>query len=537
MPTHVARYSSPEQALGQPIDGRSDVYSLALILAEAVTGTVPFAARSTVATLSARVGRLMPVSADLGALAAVLERAGRPDPADRSTAAEFGRGLVRAAEKLPRPTPIPLVVTSPFEDDPSQLRRPNDPTGGVDRPRGRARRGAGRPARRPPTSTTAGAAVTEPAEPTVADTPEERAAGASMAGAADVAAARPRSADLDPPPPPPPSGPPLAPAAGRPGTRRRTTRCAASWPRWPSRRPRSASRRPPATDAPAAGRRPRRSDGAAGDPPDVARGAPASVAGGCRGSSRSPSSAALAGLGFLALRLFQVPTHPVPELVGADEAAALAQIEDFDWEVEVRRDRSDEFPTPGEVIRTAPVAGDDLAEDEPFLIVVSEGPEFRVLDDLAGLTLAEAETRLAEQRLVALPATEQADEDVPAGSVDLVVGAVRRRPRGRRSGAPRHRGPAGRVDRAGAANRADPRRPDRRTGDGGAGGHPARGDGGRAGLQRRHPDRQRGVGRPAGRHRRHRPRHRGDDHAVEGRRPRDRPGARRPRPCSRPATR
>jgi eukaryotic-like serine/threonine-protein kinase len=83
VPTHVARYSSPEQALGQPIDGRSDVYALALVLVEAVTGTVPFAARSTVATLSARVGRLMPVSADLGPLAAVLERAGRPDPADR----------------------------------------------------------------------------------------------------------------------------------------------------------------------------------------------------------------------------------------------------------------------------------------------------------------------------------------------------------------------------------------------------------------------------------------------------------------------
>src|SRR5829696_1459863 len=124
VPTHVARYSSPEQALGQPIDGRSDVYSLALILVEAVTGTVPFAARSTVATLSARVGRLMPVSADLGPLASVLERAGRPDPADRSSASELGRSLVRAAEKLPRPSPIPILVASRFDEDPSQLRRP-----------------------------------------------------------------------------------------------------------------------------------------------------------------------------------------------------------------------------------------------------------------------------------------------------------------------------------------------------------------------------------------------------------------------------
>ena len=142
VPTHVARYSSPEQALGQPIDGRSDVYSLALILVEAVTGTVPFAARSTVATLSARVGRLMPVSADLGPLAAVLERAGRPDPADRSTAAELGRSLVRAAEKLPRPAPIPLLVSIVVHRRPEPVATSQRPDGRCRSPAARARRGA-----------------------------------------------------------------------------------------------------------------------------------------------------------------------------------------------------------------------------------------------------------------------------------------------------------------------------------------------------------------------------------------------------------
>ncbi len=132
--THVASYASPEQALSLPIDGKSDVYALCLVMVEAVTGSLPFASDSTVATLSARVGRLMPVSADLGSLAAVLEHAGRPEPEDRSTAAEFGRGLVKAAEKLPRPEPLPLLSSGLFDVPVEQLRNPDDPTGGVVRP-------------------------------------------------------------------------------------------------------------------------------------------------------------------------------------------------------------------------------------------------------------------------------------------------------------------------------------------------------------------------------------------------------------------
>ena len=83
MPTHVAWYAAPEQALALPVDGTADVYALCLSFHEAVTGTVPFKSDSTVAALSARIGRLMPVSADLGPLASVLERAGRPDPDER----------------------------------------------------------------------------------------------------------------------------------------------------------------------------------------------------------------------------------------------------------------------------------------------------------------------------------------------------------------------------------------------------------------------------------------------------------------------
>ena len=108
----TARYASPELAKGEAVDGKSDVYSLALTLVESVTGEVPFAGETTVATLMNRLDRLMPVSAELGPLAAVIERAGRPDPTERSSAAELGQGLIAAAEKLPRPAPLALVATS-----------------------------------------------------------------------------------------------------------------------------------------------------------------------------------------------------------------------------------------------------------------------------------------------------------------------------------------------------------------------------------------------------------------------------------------
>ncbi|WP_040493272.1 PASTA domain-containing protein [Ilumatobacter nonamiensis] len=132
VPTHVARYASPEQALGLPIDAKTDVYALALVMIEAVTGSVPFAADSTVSTLAGRVDKLLPVSADLGALASVLERAGRPESADRFTAAEFGRALVQCAPRLSKPEPIPILASGTF--DTYAMRRPTDPTGGVERP-------------------------------------------------------------------------------------------------------------------------------------------------------------------------------------------------------------------------------------------------------------------------------------------------------------------------------------------------------------------------------------------------------------------
>jgi serine/threonine-protein kinase len=382
VPTHVARYCSPEQALAQPVDGKSDVYSLALVLVEAVTGAVPFAARSTVATVSARVGKLMPVSADLGSLAAVLEKAGRPDPEDRSTAAEFGRGLVRAAENLPRPAPIPILATALVTEDPATMRRPNDPTGGIARPPAEPPAGPVAPLP-PPTVETAG--EVEPPAPVVPAAPEDPTtplAATAAAAAAETTAASPTATprvydgDADR------TVDELAGLAAAPGA--------------------------PAGEAPAT---------AAGPPPPTAPKAPRKRRRWLAWVGAVLVLAALGALGYLAYVLFRTPTHEVPDLVGETEADARAETTDFDWEIDVQRERSDEEPDPGDIIRTAPEAGERLAEGEPFLVIVSDGPEFRTMPDVTGATLADAETTLAELGLTALPPTEANDEEAPVGTV------------------------------------------------------------------------------------------------------------------------
>jgi eukaryotic-like serine/threonine-protein kinase len=105
----TARYAAPEQATGSPVDGRADVYALALVLYESVTGSVPFTSDTTIATLMARVGTPLPDHPGLGPLAPLLTAAAAPDVADRMDAAAMARSLDNLARELPRPAPLPLA--------------------------------------------------------------------------------------------------------------------------------------------------------------------------------------------------------------------------------------------------------------------------------------------------------------------------------------------------------------------------------------------------------------------------------------------
>jgi len=104
----TARYLSPEQVGGGPVDGRSDVFSLALVMVEALTLEAPFQRDTTGQTLAARVHEPLAVPAVAGPLAGVIAWAGSTDPTDRPDAGELAVALLECATKLERPEPLPI---------------------------------------------------------------------------------------------------------------------------------------------------------------------------------------------------------------------------------------------------------------------------------------------------------------------------------------------------------------------------------------------------------------------------------------------
>ncbi|HZM32122.1 MAG TPA: PASTA domain-containing protein [Acidimicrobiales bacterium] len=364
----TARYASPEQARGESVDGRSDVYSLALVLTEAVTGQVPFTTDTTIGTLMARLDRDMEVPDSLGPLASVVRDAGRLDPGQRLDAADLGKGLVAAATQLKRPEPLPLTgtdVPEAAEEDerdttllgPSARRTPPpaDPGAATTVVAGAAVAGA-----------TAGAAVASPpgsGATAVADRP--RVPGEFTGSEATSVMGGPTTV---PPPPGPPPGP----------------------------RPWDTGNLEPRRGLSAGDRSVRR----------------------LMLSALVVAAAVVFGVVGAALYMqAQVPSHTVPAtLVGAQFDDAVNAVEDFDWEVEAERVRQD-GTQPGQVLASKPAAGERLKEGSTLTLTVSDGPTLvPVPPNLLGMTEDDARA--------ALQAVELGVSFVPAEAGDAEEGTV-----------------------------------------------------------------------------------------------------------------
>lgn len=349
-----ARYAAPEQATGEPFDEKADIYALALILVESVTGQVPFLVDSVVGTLSARVDKLFPVSADLSGLASVLERAGRSDPVERSAAAEMGRGLVQAAPTLSRPTPLPVVMTSVSEAarrDPSgSIRFGDDSSATMFRPAIAGDRSGGNE---------------RPLISTVPNVPEQR--------------ANPGRPLIDDTPT---------------GSHRMVIRGPVDG---------YGARDDDRYDDDDAYLDPLDPDAVEG--PSIGRWIVAAVA----------VLALIAG-GYFAFNAVQSKAFTVPMLSGQEEGVARNMITEYDWNVETVLETNVDIPA-GSVVRTDPPEGSSLRSGGDIIFYVSSGPPPVPLPDIVGLKVDRAKEMLLEKGLEIGDETLEYDDNIPDGSV------------------------------------------------------------------------------------------------------------------------
>ena len=104
-------YLSPEQALGQPLDGRSDLFSLACVMFECLTGEQPFRGDSPLQVATARLTERVRVADRAAAIPESIDRfvarAMAPRPEDRyADASEMAAGLRAALDGAATREPV-----------------------------------------------------------------------------------------------------------------------------------------------------------------------------------------------------------------------------------------------------------------------------------------------------------------------------------------------------------------------------------------------------------------------------------------------
>ena len=426
----TARYASPEQALGRRLDGRSDVYSLALVLVECLTGQVPFAADTTAATLALRTQGDLELGPELGGLRSVLERAGRLDPAERPEAAEFEIALMATAEEYERPEPLPIVATLGDGQETSEMMLVagigaiTGLDGAVDLTQGPAHRD---PEVLPdPPPEVIGEESDEPtrngaANGAVAGAAAGTAAGAAAGDGLDAATAEPARMSN--------GSSPSTPVGADASARRDPITVAQEHELLSGSRPASFGKvepygadLPPTVVAAPTARQQRKADKAAARAERAAQKASAKAA---RPTRRWPRRvlaivAVLALVGGAAAGwwfMIRVPVHEVPDFSAMTVEQATAEADRLGWEVDADTVDRRDGTSAGDILEQVPAAGADLAEGETVSFTVSLGATLAPVPDVAGAPEADARAALEEQGFVVGAATPDHDEGLEAGLV------------------------------------------------------------------------------------------------------------------------
>lgn len=386
----TARYAAPEQATDGSVDGLADVYSLALCMIEAVTGEVPLLGDNALSTMSMRQKLDVPAFEDLaealGPLAAPLAGAGLADPDERSSAAELLEQLMLAQRELPDAGPLPLLDVTVM-GDPIEIEDYRVPGSGAMIMGHNDGRRADDEA---PTSTTSLRRAADGQANGTGSEPERSWDWASSPIDTEAPTEGPvrlgwSEAGLD-------NGLAVESArAPRPG---------GPLPEQPRR-----SRWRPVLF--------------------VLVGLLVALAG----------AAAVFGPGLLerarpetTIIELGLPRFEVSDFQALEVPDIRDLAEDYGWSVVVSEDYQD-GTVAGEILRQSPEPGARLAPGEEVMVVISLGPELRIVPNVVGSTLAQAQTMAADASLSIGQVTEENDEAVDAGVVlEAVIGGIPAQP-------------------------------------------------------------------------------------------------------------